>query len=99
MTYAHIFDIPGPVELYQAAHAEFAKYPTDDMLLHVARSTGDGVEVVEVWTSREAFHDWMGTRGVAALGAIAAAGWTFPEVTATPFDPTGLILPTAGIAV
>jgi hypothetical protein len=99
MTYAFIFDVPGPLELYQAAHAEFAKYPTDDLLVHVARSTGDGVEVVEVWTSEEAFRDWMAASGGPVMGALAAAGWTLPQVTPTVFDPAGLIMPAAGIAV
>ena len=99
MTYAVVFDVPGSLELYQAAHTEFNKYPTDDLLVHIGRPTGDGVQVVEVWTSEEAFHGWMGTGGVAALGALAAAGWTLPEVAPAPFDPAGMVLPTAGITV
>jgi len=99
VTYAFVFDLPGPLELYQAAHTEFNKYPSDDLLVHIGRPTGDGVQVVEVWTSEEAFLGWMGTDGVAALGALAAAGWTLPEAAPTPFDPAGLVLPTAGITV
>ena len=99
MTYALVFDIPGPLELYQAAHAEFLKYPTDDLLLHLARPTEGGVQIVELWTSAEAFGTWMATSGGPALGAVASAGWTLPEVTPAPFDPAGLVLPAAGIAV
>ena len=42
MTYAFVLDIPGPIELYRTAHAEFLKYPTDDLLLHLARPTEGG---------------------------------------------------------
>jgi len=55
------------------------------------------VQVVEVWTSAEAFEQWMAACGGPALGALAAAGWTVPEVAPTQFAPAGLIVPTAGI--
>ena len=35
----------------------------------------------------------------AAIGAVTAAGMACPDVKPVPFDPAGLILPTAGIAV
>ena len=97
MTYAHVFDIPGPPELYDAMHAEFLKYPTDGLLLHLARSTGDGVQVVEVWTSPEAFREWAGANMGPAIGAVVAAGWSVPEVVPAPFDPLGLIVPAADL--
>ena len=100
MTYAVVFDVPGSLELYQAAHTEFNKYPTDDLLVHIGRPTGDGVQVVEVWTSEEAFH------GLGLAPAVSQR-WvrsppqdrTLPEVTPTPFDPAGMVLPTASITV
>jgi hypothetical protein len=96
---AFIIDIPGPIELYRIAHAEFLKFPTDDLLLHVARPNPDGsVQIVELWTSAEAFETWMATSGGPAMSAVAAAGYPVPEVKPTPFDPTGLIMPSAGIA-
>jgi hypothetical protein len=97
MTFCLSFDLPD-VELYKAAHAEFAKYPTDELLVHIARPTGEGVQVVEVWTSQEAFGAWMAASAGPVFGALAAAGWTLPDVTPTPFEPAGLIMPTAGIA-
>ena len=99
MTYAFTIDMPGSLELYRTAHAEFNKFPTDEMLLHLARPTDNGVQIVEVWTSAEAFESWMATSGGPAMGALAAAGWTLPEVAPAPIDPAGLILPAAGIAV
>jgi len=99
MTYALVFDLPGPPELYRAAHAEFAKFPTDEMVLHLARPTGDGVQVVEVWTSAQAFQEWMSRAAGPVFGALAAAGWAMPEVRPAPFEPAGLIVGSAGIAI
>jgi len=99
MTYCLVLDIPGSLELYKAAHAEFSRYPTDAMLVHVARPTDGGVQVVEVWTSEEACGEWMGTCIGPVASALATAGWTLPEVTPVPFEAAGLIVPAAGIAV
>jgi hypothetical protein len=98
MTFCLMFDLPSR-ELYDAAHAELSSLPTGEMLLHLARPTDDGVQVVEVWTSAGAFQDWMTTVGGPALGKLAEAGWALPEVTPAPFEPAGPILPGAGIAV
>jgi hypothetical protein len=98
VTYAFTVDMPGPLELYRTAHAEFLKFPTDELLLHIARPTDDGVQILEVWTSAEAFESWMATSIGAAIGAVTAAGMAFPEVGPVPFDPAGLIMPTAGIS-
>jgi len=98
MAFCIVFDLPS-VELYDAAHAEFSQYPTGELLLHLARSTGDGVQVVEAWTSVEAYQEWMTDFGGPALGKLAAAGWELPEVTPTPFEAAGLIVPASGVAV
>jgi hypothetical protein len=97
MTHAIVVDLPGPPELYAALHAEFLKYPTGGLLVHVARPVGDGVQVIEVWTSAQAIEQWMAAYGGPAFGALAAAGWTPPEVTPQPFAPAGLIVPAEGI--
>ena len=96
--YAFTIDMPGPLELYQVAHTEFLKYPTDDLLLHIARPTDEGVQIVELWTSAEAFGTWMAGSVGSAIEAVTAAGWTFPDVKAVPFDPVGLIMPSIGVA-
>ena len=98
MTFCFVFDLPD-VEFYDAVHAELSQYPTEEMLLHLARPTGDAVQVVEAWTSAEAFQNWMTEFGGPGMAKVAAAGWTLPEVTPTPFEPAGLIVPAAGYAV
>ena len=97
MTYALVFDLRAPHELYDALHAEFLKRPTDGMVLHVARPTPDGVQVVEVWESEEAYGAWAAAHAGPAMAALAAAGWTLPQVEPAPFDPAGLVVPAADI--
>ena len=37
MPYVHAFVVPEPRALYDALHAEFRRYPTPEMVLHLAR--------------------------------------------------------------
>ena len=97
MPYAHAFVVPGTRGLYDALHAEFRRYPTAEMVLHLARPVPEGTEVVEVWTSAEALGSWTAAHAGPAMGAVAAAGWTVPDIAPTPFDLAGLIIPAAGI--
>jgi len=97
MTFAHAFDIPGPPELYDALHREFCKYPTDELILHVARPTEGGTQVVEVWTSQAAMGAWMRANAGQAFAAVAAAGWTVPEIAPVPFEARGVVVPSAGL--
>ncbi|GAA4988024.1 hypothetical protein WHI96_25995 [Pseudonocardia tropica] len=55
--YAHVRDVPAPVEVYDAVHAELLRRTggqVDGLVLHVCRETGTGFQVVEVWTDRAA---------------------------------------------
>jgi hypothetical protein len=58
MTYGTIVRVKGPIQAYDAAHAEIMKNsasPQDvpGFILHVARATDEGFEIVEVWESKE----------------------------------------------
>ena len=97
MPYAHAFVVPEPRALYDALHTEFRRYPTPEMILHLARPVPGGTEVVEVWTSAEALRSWMVANAGPAMNAVAAAGWTVPDIAPVPFDLAGLIVPAAGI--
>jgi hypothetical protein len=58
MTYNVIFDVPAPIEMYDATHASIqAVVGVDDvgLVAHIARQTDAGFEIVEIWRSREAF--------------------------------------------
>ncbi|MBB3082618.1 hypothetical protein [Geodermatophilus sabuli] len=101
MTWAVTIDVPAPVELYAAVHAELLRRTggaVDGLLVHLARATGEGFQVVEVWESREACERY--TRDV--VGPVVAelsGGQALPADDATAFEVRGLLLPGAGVAV
>jgi hypothetical protein len=58
MTYGTIVRVAAPIQVYEATHAEVMKTadgPLDvaGFILHTARATDDGFEIVEVWESKE----------------------------------------------
>ncbi len=58
MTYAYLIDVPAPVEMYDALHAEILRRSgatVDGLLVHVGRPTATGFQVLEVWQSRAHF--------------------------------------------
>jgi hypothetical protein len=51
MAYGFVMDVPAPIELYDAMHAEIGRRTTggvEGMLLHVGRETREGFQVIEV---------------------------------------------------
>ena len=99
MTYGVLIDIGASKEFYDAAHAEFSKYPAEAMILHVARSTANGHQVIEVWQSKEDYERWTREHVGPVMGALAAAGWTLPEPVITEFTPLGIVVPGAEMYV
>ncbi len=58
MTYNIIFDVPAPIELYDASHAALREVVgTDDigLVAHIGRATDAGFEIIEIWRSKEFF--------------------------------------------
>jgi hypothetical protein len=57
MTYGVMVSVPAPVEVYQATHAEILRAvgdaPSEGLIIHFARQTSQGFQVVEVWQSKE----------------------------------------------
>jgi len=99
MAYGVLIDMAAPKEFYDAAHAEFSKHPAEAMILHVARPTENGHQVVEVWQSKEDYDRWTGKHVGPVMGALAAAGWTLAEPVITEFTPLGIVVPGAEIYV
>ena len=102
MTWGVTVDVPASVDLYDALHATLLRRTgsaVEGLLVHVARATDDGFQVIEVWESR---HDY--DRYVEELVAPALAELTGGRApggggqTETTFDVRGLVLPTGGIA-
>lgn len=56
MYYGLMQTVPLPIEAYEQVHAEIGAAtggPASGLLVHFARSTGQGYQVVEVWESKE----------------------------------------------
>ncbi|MGY1820916.1 hypothetical protein [Geodermatophilus sp. SYSU D00079] len=101
MTWGVIVDVPAPAEVYDAVHAELLQRTggtAEGLLVHLARATDTGFQVVEVWESREDAERYE--REVVGAVVSALGGHPPPEGQAvTEFAVRGLVLPRAGIAV
>ncbi|MGR7026075.1 hypothetical protein [Geodermatophilus sp. URMC 62] len=100
MTLGVVFDVAAPVETYDAVHAALLRRTgtdVDGLLLHLARQTAEGVQVTEVWESREQFE--RGTREVVGPVVAEVLGGQAPASVVTEFEVRGLVLPRAGVAV
>jgi hypothetical protein len=95
MPYGVTLDVAAPVELYDALHAEFARYPANGLLLHVGRPTADGFQVLEVWESKEVYEAWSSSYIGPVMAAVAAAGWSPPRPVVSEFEVRGLVVPPA----
>jgi hypothetical protein len=103
MTWGVTVDVPASVDLYDAVHAallERAGSAVEGLLVHLARATEDGFQVIEVWESRRD-HDRYVDELLAPVLAELSGGRAAPDSgpTETPFEVRGLVLPRAGIAV
>jgi len=101
MTLGVITDVSAPVETYDAVHAamlEGTGPAADGLLLHLARPTADGFQVIDVWESREAYERGM-REVVGPAFAEILQGQAPPPSVVTEFEVRGLVLQSAGVAV
>lgn len=101
MTWAVTMDVAEPVELYDTVHRALLERTggvVDGLLVHLARQTGDGFQVVEVWESRADFERYSADVVGPVAGEVLQGRPRRPTVV-TPFDVRGLVLPRAGVAV
>ena len=100
MTLGVITDVSAPVEFYDTVHAAMLERigpAVDGLLLHLARPTAGGFQVIVVWESRE---EWERSRElVGSVFAGVLRGQAPPASVVTEFEVRGLVLPRAGVAV
>ena len=100
MTWNAITDVTGPVEAYDAVHAEVLRAPRTafaGLLVHLARPTPGGFQIVEVWESRAQF-DRSSAEVLEPIMTRMFGGPPSPDkATATEFELRGLVLPAGGI--
>jgi hypothetical protein len=102
MTYGFVMDVPLPIEMYDAVHAETKRRmdgPVEGLLCHVGRATpGGGFQVIEIWESKE-LCDRYETEVLRPVITQMAGGRPQPQPAREEFEPRGLIVPAAQIAV
>ena len=102
MTYGYVMDVPQPIEFYDAVHAAVDRRSggrADGMLLHLGRATDTGFQVLEIWETKEQC-DRYSAEVVEPAVAEAAGGQLPPqEPVRQEFEPRGLIIPGAQVAV
>jgi hypothetical protein len=102
MTYGVVIDIPAPIEVYDAVHAELQRRitgPLDGFLCHIARPTSGGFQVIEGWESKEQSDRYNEEYVGPAMRELF--GDQQPQVApvAEEFEPRGLVIPSARVAV
>ncbi len=101
MTFAVTMDVAETVELYDAVHRALLDRTggvVDGLLVHLARQTADGFQVVEVWKSREDFERYS-AEVVGPVATEVLQGRPRRPTVVTPFDVRGFVLTGAGVAV
>lgn len=102
MTYGFVMDVPAPIQFYDALHAELARRSSGDvegLLVHVARQTGVGFQVIEVWDSKESCDRYTAELVDPAIAALSG-GRPMPMAPAIEeFEPRGLVVPAAHLFV
>lgn len=101
MTWGFVVDVPAPVELYDALHAEVirrAPHGAEGLLVHVGRATADGFQVMELWQSKEQ-ADRFNAEVVGPAMAELSGGQAPPPPASDEFEPRGLVVPSAAVLV
>jgi hypothetical protein len=102
MAYGFVMDVPAPVEFYDALHAEIGRRTTggvDGLLVHIGRETRDGFQVTEVWESKELFDRFNAEILRPALAQVTGGQPPPAEPATEEFEPRGLVVPAAHVAV
>jgi hypothetical protein len=102
MTYGVVIDVQAPIEVYDAVHAELQRRitgPLDGFLCHIARPTGTGFQVIEVWESKEQSDRYDQEYVGPAMRELFGDQPPQVEQAAEEFEPRGLVIPSARVAV
>jgi hypothetical protein len=103
MTHGLVMKVPAATEFYDALHTEVGQRSTGradvGLLLHVGRVADDGFEVFEIWESKEKCDSFFAEVVWPAMDAVSRTHARRGEPVTMEFEPRGLIIPSAAIAV
>jgi hypothetical protein len=102
MAWGIVVDVPAPIEVYDALHAEIARRTgdrVDGLLVHLGRPTATGFEVLEIWESKAQYERYQ-AEVVAPTMASLSGGAPPPEPPRTEeFEVRGLVIPRGDVVV
>jgi hypothetical protein len=99
VTYNFVIDVPMPIELYAAAHQaiwEAAGDADHGMLVHIARATDTGFQIIEIWESKEQSDRFDAEIALPTMSRITG-GAPMPPLPRDEFTAIGLLIRSAGI--
>jgi hypothetical protein len=104
VVYGYVMDVPAPIEFYDAMHAEIGRRTAaaggvDGMLLHVGRETRNGFQITEVWETKELYDRFNAEIVGPALAELSGGQPPPQEPAVEEFEPRGLVVPAAHVAV
>lgn len=94
MTYAYVQDVASSWEQYKQVAAALVEPRPLGLLVHVAGPTDEGVRIIDVWESEEAWEQFRAERLAPAIAALG--GPARPEPTFRDVRPAHVVLPTTG---
>ncbi|MBA2331274.1 MAG: hypothetical protein H0V94_00590 [Actinobacteria bacterium] len=89
MPYALVQDVASSWESYERVAAGLVEPAPDGLILHLAGPTDDGVRVIDVWETEEAWERFRTERLAPALAALG--GPSRPEPTVRELRPAQLV--------
>jgi len=92
--YSISYEVPAPIEAYDAMHAAITGATASDgegLLVHLARPTDRGFEVIEVWESQERFGAFMQNTVPKALATLGDMG-DMPALAMQEFELRGFLV-------
>jgi hypothetical protein len=95
VVHAVILDVPAPVEVYDAVHAQLLQQGVtsiEGLIVHLGRATPEGFQVLEVWESAEQY-DRYNRELVGPIIARLAECRSLPPPDPTVIDVHGLVVP------
>ena len=101
MTIGIVTDVAAPIAFYDAVHAEVlrrAGSALDGLLVHLARPTTGGFQVVEVWRSREDLERYDRELVGPIMADLSAGQSAVGTPARTEFEVRGLVVPVGGVA-
>ena len=95
MTYAVVVDVPAPIQHFDTAHAEVVRRAggrVDGLLVHLARPTPTGFQLLEVWETKEQSDRFNADVVGPVLAGMPPGSRPAGEPVATEFEPHGLLV-------